>query len=47
MKCKKCGKDVFPGQFRCDHCGVINPTEENKETKKKPVTRAKKTIKED
>ncbi len=32
MKCKNCGEDVFPGQFRCDHCGDIHPTEGKKET---------------
>lgn len=32
MKCKNCGEDVFPGQFRCDHCGTIHPTDGTKET---------------
>ena len=39
MKCPHCGKDIFVGQFRCDHCNKIvalaeEKTEEKKETKK-------------
>ena len=46
MKCKYCGKDVFPGQFRCDHCGKLNPTEEET-PEKKPTTKTSKKTKEE
>lgn len=23
MKCPHCDKDIFPGQFICDHCGKV------------------------
>ena len=49
MKCKTCGYDMFPGQFRCQKCGTIHPTEgvkettneTSKETVKKTSTRKK------
>jgi len=46
MKCKNCGKDVFPGQFRCDHCGTIDPTKEETPKKKTTTTKTKKTKEE-
>jgi len=46
MKCKNCGKDVFPGQFRCEHCGTLHPTEEDTSKKKPTTTKTKKTKEE-
>lgn len=30
MKCPHCGKDIFPGQFICDHCHKVVKVEEKK-----------------
>ena len=35
MKCKKCGNDLFPGQYRCNQCGAfVNVETEEKKPKK-------------
>lgn len=40
MKCPHCEKEIFPGQFICDHCGKVvkgfekKPKKEVKESKK-------------
>ena len=34
MKCEHCGKEIFPGQFRCDHCGTIQTGKKEKDEKK-------------
>ena len=39
MKCPHCGKSIFEGQFRCDHCNKIvalapKKEEPNKKDKK-------------
>lgn len=33
MKCLVCGKDLFPGQFSCQHCGTIVAIAEKKKAK--------------
>lgn len=47
MKCKNCGIDVFPGQFQCDHCGAIHPTEGQENAKPKTTKESKKSNKEE
>ena len=44
MKCPHCGKDIFPKQFRCDHCNKIVEMEypEEKAMGKKTTKKEKK-----
>lgn len=38
MKCKNCGEDLFPGQYRCDKCGAFVKEETKKD---KPLKKVK------
>lgn len=42
MKCPHCNKDIFKGQFKCDHCGKIVALAPKKEDAKKEVKEKKK-----
>ena len=45
MKCPHCGKSIFLGQFRCDHCNKIVELDydwEKKTEKKKTNKKEKK-----
>ena len=41
MKCKNCGGDIFPGQFRCDICGAITAAGTEKPEKEATDKQAK------
>ena len=41
MKCPHCDKEIFPGQFICDHCGKIVPKEEKKKEVKEKKSNGK------
>lgn len=45
MKCPNCEKDIFPKQFKCDHCGFIVAL--GKKSEKKEVKEKKKNGKRD
>lgn len=41
MKCPHCDKDIFPGQFICDHCGKVVKVEKPKKVEKEKKTNGK------
>ena len=43
MKCPHCGKDIFPKQFRCDHCNkIVDMVYPNEKTEEKKTKKEKK-----
>lgn len=43
MKCPHCDKDIFPGQFICDHCGKVVGEIKAEKPKSKKEVKEKKT----
>ena len=44
MKCPHCNKEIFPGQFICDHCGkVVGKIKTEKQKTKTKEVKEKKT----
>ena len=43
MKCPHCDKEIFPGQFICDHCGKIIGKIKAEKPKAKKEVKEKKT----